>query len=290
MDRCDCYNVERNYPIINTVETLENYMRYQRNANNLYLPFELVFEVTQRCTLKCKYCAALMQYFTSPKNYDINQVCADIKRIFEFIDFVDRVTIIGGEPFLVKELDKVFNALAEYRSKMERLVVTTNGTLVPSNPVIESIRNVDGVVLFSDYGELAKKKQDFIVKLNKLGAKYEERIDQKWTNCKLLLENINNADVAKQILCKCTSSCLHVANGRLFPCSFISGGYALKAFPIDESNSVDIYDNHLSKSRLEAFVYDTTLYEGCRYCSGNGKVFVPVAEQIREPLPYRSYE
>ncbi len=62
--------------------------------------------LTTLCTLKCKGCY-LMIPDQKPWNADIETIKASLPRIFEIFDYFDQICLMGGEPFLYKDLVEV---------------------------------------------------------------------------------------------------------------------------------------------------------------------------------------
>ena len=87
-------------------------------------------QVTERCSLKCKDCSNLMQYYKKPQNSEINVLFKSIERFMECIDNLDEFRVLGGDPFMNKELYKIINKLVTYE-KCKRIVVYTNAKIVP---------------------------------------------------------------------------------------------------------------------------------------------------------------
>ncbi len=95
--------------------------------------------VTECCSLKCKDCANLMQYYKYPSNLDLEEIFACFNRFLDTIDMLLDLRILGGEPFLRKDLDLLINAYSD-NDKIKRITVYTNSTIVPPQKVIESLK------------------------------------------------------------------------------------------------------------------------------------------------------
>ena len=55
--------------------------------------------ITEKCTLKCKDCANLMQFYESPINIDLKEVQLILDNLLKKLDLLYEVRLIGGEPF-----------------------------------------------------------------------------------------------------------------------------------------------------------------------------------------------
>ena len=110
--------------------------------------------VTNKCSLKCKKCAAGMQYFEHPQNIEYSQVIKDYNRMIKLIDWTDRIVIIGGEPFLYNDLDKVIDGIfnnPQTKKKVGAIKIITNGTVIPNNKVLQAIKKNKIIIWISNY-------------------------------------------------------------------------------------------------------------------------------------------
>ena len=71
--------------------------------------------LTTRCTLRCRGCY-LMIPEQKPWDADIETVKASLPKIFEIFDHFDQICLMGGEPFLYRDLEQVLTALRPYLS------------------------------------------------------------------------------------------------------------------------------------------------------------------------------
>ena len=69
-------------------------------------------QITERCSLKCKDCSNLMQYYTKPQNSEINLMLHSIKRFMSCVDNIYEFRVIGGDPFMSKDLYKILDNFA----------------------------------------------------------------------------------------------------------------------------------------------------------------------------------
>ncbi|MBQ7497619.1 MAG: radical SAM protein, partial [Selenomonas sp.] len=94
--------------------------------------------LTERCTLKCRDCNMWMTHFREPKEQPVEDVLNDIDLYFSTVDFVREMELLGGEPLLYADIAKVFRYVREvYTERVGKLVLFTNGTLLPSQELLE---------------------------------------------------------------------------------------------------------------------------------------------------------
>ena len=84
--------------------------------------------LTEKCSLKCKDCSNLMQYYAKPVDEDFDQMMNGLDKFMNNVDFVNEVRLIGGEPLMYKRITEVLKKLLDYKNyekiyilhKMER--------------------------------------------------------------------------------------------------------------------------------------------------------------------------
>jgi len=92
-------------------------------------PFIVLFNVTQRCNLRCSYCFG--RYYSDNQELSFNQAS---KLLFEFYSLgARRLSLSGGEPFLYKDIDALIKFAVELGFEVG---LNSNGILVPEHPVV----------------------------------------------------------------------------------------------------------------------------------------------------------
>ena len=108
--------------------------------------------LTERCSLKCKACAHAC-YAVDAKSPDMSLEMAEesADSFFGKVDLIKEFVLIGGEPFLYKELDKIIAYIGErYRDKMITFAITTNGTIMPAQSVLDLCRKYRVLIRISN--------------------------------------------------------------------------------------------------------------------------------------------
>jgi len=97
------------------------------------LPQAVTFEPTFRCNLNCQMC------FYKKAAYASKELAFDkIKNIFDKLYFIKEVNLIGGEPFMRRD---IFEILDYFRKRGISLVIGTNGTLINKKNIKELEKN-----------------------------------------------------------------------------------------------------------------------------------------------------
>lgn len=85
-------------------------------------PYDLVFYLNSNCNLRCKHCYIGNDLLSKSISFETK----DIINFINSFDQINRLTLLGGEPFLHSGFDQIVNSLAFERIRKFR--VTTNLT------------------------------------------------------------------------------------------------------------------------------------------------------------------
>ncbi|MFC1494715.1 SynChlorMet cassette radical SAM/SPASM protein ScmE [Thermodesulfobacteriota bacterium] len=88
-------------------------------------PREVDIEITSKCNLRCKYC----YFFDNPDPVYIDLPADEWIRFFRELSEcrVMYITLVGGEPFIRKDLPEIINGITENRM---RFSILSNGSLI----------------------------------------------------------------------------------------------------------------------------------------------------------------
>lgn len=133
--------------------------------------------VTSKCTLKCKLCATYAPTHPSPHHYPYERIQKGIQHFFESFDCVRLFTISGGEPLLHPQLPEIVQFASAYIDRIELFEIITNGTVVPSEKLLENLQFSEKVnILVDDYGpKISVKVPQVIEAFKRHGIKYRIR-------------------------------------------------------------------------------------------------------------------
>ena len=92
-----------------------------------------------------------MQYYTSPKDSDMDMMFRNIEKLMTCIDQLDEFRVLGGDPFMNKSLYKIINKLTTY-DKVNKVVIYTNARIVPKGENLEALRHKKVLLDITNYG------------------------------------------------------------------------------------------------------------------------------------------
>lgn len=253
--------------------------------------------VTNKCSLKCKKCAAGMQYFENPTEFEVEQIIKDYRRTLEIIDWVDRIIIIGGEPFLCKDLDQLLEEMhndPNTKKKVGAIKIITNGTIIPSQKILQAISKYNIIVWISNYREKSRNLCDLIEALRMNKINYSILNVNTWSD----VIQLNEEKVIQSEKCllgrrkqDCVTRCRTIAGGRFYLCSLLKSMDYLGITPFTLSDYVDLYDDNAREKICQMLDMNNPLPNACSFCSGCSEKMwnegnIKSAEQTRMPLPY----
>lgn len=198
------------------------------------------------CNLNCECCLNFNPYAKHADVRNWENVKEDIDLFFKCVDYVMLYHVSGGEPFLYPYIGDVIEYLGtKYRKQILTLRTVTNGTVIPSDALLERLSQIDFEVTVDDYREAVPQyEQNFhelIRKLEQYHIRYEiNTVDawidlaptktdyRMWTEEKLI-EHFDN----------CNQTWQELRDGKLFSCNY--DGYATVA-GINEVQKEEIFD------------------------------------------------
>jgi MoaA/NifB/PqqE/SkfB family radical SAM enzyme len=127
----------------------------------------IAIDINNKCNLNCDYCYALKYY---DKTW--NKIEVDIKKIKfllkAFEDKNNNIALLGGEPFLHKNINEVIQILnsSNYKNKY----IFTN--FLQKNEIYEqNLKNTNIILRISMHWKMIKDKKFFLEKIKKLKLK-----------------------------------------------------------------------------------------------------------------------
>lgn len=249
----------------------------------LFLP-SVECDITEYCSLSCQECANLMPYFSKPKHFDMEIVIQGMKSLAQSTCGIGRVVIVGGEPFLYPDLGRICEELSAIEHVLS-VQITTNGTIVPDEHLLEQLKNSVAYIVISDYGVYSRHKEALITILEKHQIPYEIRGQGKWWRTfGKPTKYARTEEENQQIFQSCPyKGCLSVLNGVFRLCPRSNYAVQLGEVPEHPLDHVSLLDETVSfwekAKQLDNFINKTTTYFPCSYCMGaTGELILPAIQ------------
>lgn len=205
--------------------------------------------------------------------------------MFDSVDGIGYVSIIGGEPFVHPELGKIIEYVLT-KTNFGVIGITTNGICDMSDSLLAQLNNGKTRIIFSDYTAALTENQKKLFNKNvekvaSLGISYTVGQPLWATPASLRKLNLSEEDkIEKKANCNSRETCKTIQNGVYYPCSTTAGmgSHHLAQFEndwvgIDSSASTEELRNRIRQ------IDEQPYYESCDHCGEGGKELALAGEQ-----------
>lgn len=254
--------------------------------------------LTERCTLKCKKCAHGCFAVDNDHSEDLTlaQVYKSADSFFAKVDFIKEFVLIGGEPFLYKDLARVIKYIGErYRHQIGVYAITTNSTIIPEEDVLKACSKYGILVRISNYSAQLPRLKDFISRLqNKLEKNNVSFIlgeeDSEWMDYGFgCVEREENEEKLIKVFDDCGTPCREIRENRFYFCVMARSVSDNLQFDVGHEDYLDL-ESLTGKEYKKELLEFTQGYSAkgyldmCRYCNGaEAKRYpIPPAEQVQK--------
>jgi organic radical activating enzyme len=239
--------------------------------------------ITEKCSLKCKDCSNLMQFYSSPEDHSYSKVSDGFSELVNSIDSILEVRLIGGEPFMNKEIYEFIDFFM-LQEKILKVVVYTNATIKLKDEKLEKYSNNPKLVFsITDYGPLSKATNLVLNVLNNLGIAYRSEPPNNWTDSGRIIEERLDKNSNQEIFEKCCAkNTFTLMSEKLFRCPFAANAEKLNAIPSSETNGI-FTNSHPTK--MKAFIENETYIDACAYCNGRSHDMLEIVPAIQAKAP-----
>lgn len=225
---------------------------------NVFLPVHLLYKggilffpsqnilPSNLCNLNCEMCLNFYPYIKKITCYSLEEVKKDIDYFFFAVDLVLRFEITGGEPFLYKYLIDVLGYIDDqYRDRIIRLEVVTNGTVIPSEDLCQFLAQKEIYVILDDYTdslneEFKQNRKTIEERLVKHNVWYRNNKAESWIKLYPVdREEALTLDEKAMLFDRCNNPFSTIEKGCISLCNY--NLYAQKAGLV-QRNTNDFYD------------------------------------------------
>ena len=261
-------------------QKLANKAEARGGARGLILPY-LELCITPRCTLRCKHCANFMQNYIKAKDYSLQEIMEPLITFLDAVDYIAKFRILGGEPLLHKDLPTILDFCGNH-PKIGRLVVVTNGSLMPDKKTTDALKSSGAQVDISNYPSTEEGRKHLQRNLKQMGVHTLFPEHQEW----IAYGNGERFDYTpeevQEVFNSCPMPCKTLVRNEFHICPRSAHGTALGLVPKREQDFLDV--SKASKTTIRQRVVDlfnTEYLEACYYCRKKSLApRVPAGEQM----------
>lgn len=237
--------------------------------------------ITEKCSLRCRDCANLMQYYEAPKDVSTDGIIAALNWLLSTVDGVHELRLIGGEPFMNKKIYEIIEEICSL-SGFEKLVIYTNGMV----PLKESQKDLMShpKIIFSvtDYGALAKNTHAVVEQLEEWGCTYRVHPPEHWTDSGRIMHHGRSDEANQRLFDECCGKNLWTISDQGFGrCPFSLNAAHLGVASFDGVDNVPVG----SKDDLRAYTQNSRFLPVCDLCNGRSFSSPEIIPAIQVPSP-----
>ncbi len=263
---------------------------YWKNKSKCCL-YTVDMTVSAKCNFKCKNCNMFMPYYKTDVRYCLEDLKVNIDQLFKVVDYVCYIGFIGGEPLLFMQLAELIEYIkANYSDKVGNFTIHTNGSIKPSEKLINEMKKYNITVAISDYGEQSPCRDrmlDTVVYLQKQGVYVDVRASLEWRDVGFPMNPHHFSDEEMEHHMKlCSADWRGINDGKFYYCNIAwsaekAGLITLEPddYLVMEELAKDIGKGKESLLKLSEGHFDKGYMSFCRKCGGcgvdNTKLVVP---------------
>lgn len=268
------------------------YERYYRQ-DKILLETGYLF-ITQRCSLKCKYCIAYMNSYPVEDriDYSLPRVLKDIDALAESCSYIKRVVVYGGEPLLHPHISDIVEHLLK-KDNIGIIDIVSNGIYKQPQSELIKLKSDRVRVEFSNYEEALTSDQIEVRnrnynELKEIGLNpFLHNVTPEWIKPRTFYnKNLDSEDKARlKKFCDYfvasndnrIKQSMVIANGRFYPCRMSCSIHTLKVADYPEDYiEIDNYTANEMVDSLES-LYRKPFFESCGHCEAKQGEITPIA-------------
>ena len=210
--------------------------------------FQTDILVTERCTLACSYCNMFMPHYEFPIHREFDIIRRDIDSYFNLVDYVSVFHLVGGEPFLYPHIEDLVRYILEnYNHKIDKLIITTNGTILPKQSTLDLLKENDVILSVSDYSDKLEHIQNKVLKVlnayKTQNVNHYVRTEIEWYDFGDLRTKKNlSTDRLIKHFDSCTAPFRGLNDGKFYYCHLNTSAVRTNLFPLNDNDYVSIND------------------------------------------------
>ncbi len=256
-------------------------MYYWRKKGEIHI-LDVHTAVTTYCSLNCKNCNMFINHYADSRrrNIGMEEFRENFNALFRNVDYCYKVSILGGEPLLNKELPQMLDWLhKEYGSRVGQIVIVTNGTVPVQEKLIKVLKETGAKISISDYTASVpydEKLKRFEDELENSGIEFEINKEMKWKNFFFPKEKqkVGFESAREHMLC-CNPVFRGLNDKKFYYCHIVWSAVQAGLLKEDRADFVDLEDIKSPAERKKLLLHDLGFVENgsislCRYCGGCG--------------------
>ena len=203
-----------------------------------------------------------MPYYDNPYMISVEDLKMHVDLLLNIVDGIIQFRIIGGEPFLYKELNELLLMVSSCK-KIYSIGIPTNGTiLIRDHQLLKSLCERKVIVDISDYGLRDIKKHVEVLKKSHIRYVYTK--ERNWFDMGKPVPHGRTDNELDNQFSRCEFICRSILNGRIYICPRSAHGTDLGLIPSSKDDWFELKTG--TKEELFGFYYGKSHILACDYC------------------------
>ncbi|ALE02767.1 radical SAM protein [Candidatus Pseudothioglobus singularis] len=293
-----------NHPVhINPTDESEDFVKYSLQAvekcHKSYLVTQSLYlrsvdvVITEKCSLKCKDCSNLMQYYEAPVDISFEEIKADFDELTSKVEYIYEIRLIGGEPFMNKDIYRIMDYFNN-NNKITKQVVYSNATIPLKEEFVNILKHPKLVFTLTDYrkvtkGAIERNTAKVHEALKRLEVPHRLHDPENWTDSGVLQDFKRDVPEMKEMFLDCCArNLITLTDNKLYRCPFAANADRLQGMPDDKRNYVSV---NASTNDIKKYINDIEFIPACNFCKGRSYSAPEIesAIQTSKPIPYEKY-
>jgi hypothetical protein len=214
-----------------------------------------------------------MPYFERPINAETDNLFFSLDKIMSLVESVNELRVIGGEPFMNKEVHKIIEKCNSYLNA-KKIIIYTNATILPRPEQLLSLKNSKVFLEITNYKTLSKKLPDMIELFSKENINFFiKELPDSWDKS-ADIEKFNRTEEELNFVFRncCSTYITTLLHGYLYRCPFSASLDALKIINFSDQDRLKITED-LTHEQIKFFINGNIPLNSCNYCRGRGFIF-----------------
>lgn len=252
--------------------------------------FTLDWVITEQCSLRCRDCSNLMQYYASPCNFSVAELQRNLDRALEVAEKVFDLRVLGGEPFMNPALADIIEKYLE-DERVVNIAIYTNASILPREEMFSVLKHPKVKCQISNYGSVVKNYSQFVACMQDHGIRYTITEIGLWQDLGRLEDRKKTEEEMAATFrgCECNNM-FTLLGDKIYRCPFSAHGRNLDAIPDKEEDRVSLWDSvGYARKKLKYLTEEKEFDYACGFCSGRSGGSIEPAVQSERPLPYKKW-
>jgi hypothetical protein len=187
--------------------------------------------------------------------------------VLKNVDEVLEARVLGGDAFMHKDWGWMVRWLCE-QEKVRRVVVYTNGKIIPDPIPWRSLYHDKVSISVTDYGQASTRINTIIEMMRKCGVWHKVFIPDTWIDCATISKHNRSQEENDDLFRRCVATnLLTLADGKLFRCPYAASAWLLGV--TENEWFVDVRDEDVDRKNIRAYVNNRDwAMHACDFCTG----------------------